>query len=112
MCRIEIKTEDNELAKELQSLDIDGLKVGRRIASFDSAGPELMAAANQVATFVITSGDPIALSLFSSWLYDRLKSKKKAQSIKINGIEISGNNENLKVVIHNHIHLSDGSKSE
>ncbi|WP_144983186.1 hypothetical protein [Halomonas sp. C22] len=111
MSRIEIRTEDVELAKDLQSLDIDGLDIGRRIATFDGADPELMAAANQVATFVISSGSTIALSLFSSWLYDRLKRSKKEKNIKINGVKISGNNENLKVEIHHHIHFPD-SKSE
>ncbi|SDN73574.1 hypothetical protein [Vreelandella arcis] len=84
MSRIEIKTEDVELAKDLQSLDIDGLQVGRRVVAFDGADPELMAAANQVATFVISSGSTIALSLFSSWLYDRLKRGKQEKNIKIN----------------------------
>lgn len=111
MGEIEVKTEDKELAKELQSLKIDGLQIGRRIKTFDCADPEVMAAANQVATFIITAGSSVALSLFSSWLYDRLKSKKKDEGTKINGIEISGDNNNLKVEIHNHIHLSD-SKSE
>jgi hypothetical protein len=110
MNRIEINTEDAELAKDLQSLNIDGLEIGRRIDTFDGVDPELMTAANQAATFVITSGSSIALSLFSSWLYDRLKRGKKEKSIKINGVEISGNNEKLKVEIHNHIHLSDSKR--
>ncbi len=52
----------------------------------------------------------MALSLFSSWLYDKLKAKGSAASIQINGVEISGDHNNLKVEIHNHIQSSDREK--
>lgn len=111
MGQIEVKTTDKELTKELQLLNIDEVQVGRRINTFDSCDPEVMASANQVATFIITVGGSVALNLLSSWLYDRLKSGSRAESTKINGIEISGDNNNLKVEVHNHIHSSE-SKGE
>ncbi|MFD1009549.1 hypothetical protein [Oceanisphaera ostreae] len=66
MSKIELKTTDKELAKELQSLKIDELQVGRRISFLDCADPKVMAASNQILTFAITSGSSVALSLFFS----------------------------------------------
>ncbi|ASZ51778.1 hypothetical protein [Vibrio parahaemolyticus] len=99
----ELKFVDRELANELRNLKIDDLQVGQRINFTDCADPEVMAASNQVLTFIVTSGSSVALSLFSAWLYDKLKGKKSNNSIKINGIEVSGNSNNLKIEIHNHI---------
>ncbi len=106
---VELKISSKELGNELRSLKIDDLAISQRISFFDCADPEVMAASNQVLTFIITSGSSVALSLFSAWLYDRLKDKNK-DSIKINGIEISGNNNNLKIEIHNHITHSEIDK--
>ncbi|NQZ90951.1 MAG: hypothetical protein HRT97_01260 [Moritella sp.] len=105
-----LKISDKELANDLRNLKIDDLEIGQRISFFNCADPEVMAASNQVLTFIITSGSSVALSLFSAWLYDNLKNKNKEDSIKINGVEISGNNNNLKIEIHNHIHSSETNK--
>tara|TARA_R110001583_G_scaffold195238_1_gene370844 strand:- start:1751 stop:2086 length:336 start_codon:yes stop_codon:yes gene_type:complete len=105
-----LKISDKELANDLRNLNIDDLEIDQRISFFDCADPEAMAASNQVLTFIITSGSSFALSLFSAWLYEKLKNKNKEDSIKINGVEILGNNNNLKVEIHNHIHSSETDK--
>ncbi|MEZ9956168.1 hypothetical protein AB4389_21820 [Vibrio cyclitrophicus] len=99
---------DPILADELTKLNIDGLKVGRKLETRDCADPEVMAASNQVFTFVVTTIGPIALNLFSAWLYDKLKSKPSSEVIKVNGIEISGNVSNLKVEINNYINNQQG----
>lgn len=103
---IEIKTTDKELASELRKLKIDDLKIDQRIRFFDCADPEIMAASNKILTFIIASGSGVALNLFSSWLYDKIKNRNNDSSVKINEIEISGNS-NLKVEIHNHIYSSE-----
>ncbi|PMG37150.1 hypothetical protein BCU97_11775 [Vibrio splendidus] len=76
---------------------------------FDCLDPKIMITSNNILTF-ITTGSSVALSLFSSWLYDKLKAKGGTESIQINGVEISGNHNNLKIEIHNHIQPSDSEK--
>lgn len=94
---------DRTLASELTNLNIDGLKVGKRLNTIDCADPESMVASNHALTFVVTVMAPVALNLFSTWLYDKLKSRSSSEIIKINGIEISGNVTNLKIEINNYI---------
>lgn len=107
MNEIELKFSDHGLANELRALDIADIKVMRRINVLDCAEPEVMSALNNTFTFIVTTGSSVALSLFSSWLYDKLKSKNNTDGIQINGIKISGDNNNLKIEIHNHIRSQD-----
>ncbi len=110
MSKIELKFTNSELANELRKMDISGVSVGQRMNVFDCADPEMMITSNKILTFIVTTGSSVALSLFSSWLYDKLKAKGSAASIQINGVEISGDHNNLKVEIHNHIQSSDREK--
>lgn len=110
MNKIELKFTDSELADELRKIDISDVSVGQRVNVFDCADPEVMIASNKILTFIVTTGSSVALSLFSSWLYDKLKAKGGTESIQINGVEISGNHNNLKIEIHNHIQPSDSEK--
>ncbi|EMA2414962.1 hypothetical protein U2G71_004325 [Vibrio vulnificus] len=110
MNKIELKFTDSELANELRKIDISDVSVGQRVNVFDCSDPEVMIASNKILTFIVTTGSSVALSLFSSWLYDKLKAKGGTESIKINGVEISGNHNNLKIEIHNHIQPSDSEK--
>ncbi|MGL6488988.1 hypothetical protein ACSZNF_19125 [Aeromonas hydrophila] len=107
MSEVELKFSDHGLAKELSSLDIADIKVRRKINVLDCAEPEVMSTLNNTFTFIVTTGSSVALSLFSSWLYDKLKSKGNIDNVQINGVQISGDNNNLKIEIHNHIQSQD-----
>jgi len=112
MEEIVITSLDRNLANDLQAEGIKDISVGRQISTMDCANPEIMAQMNSVVTLVVSGASTIALSLFSSWLYERLKNKPDMKT-KINGIEVSGKDNDVKIQVNNYIQINfSENKSE
>lgn len=110
--QITIETYDKELASELRHLNIDDTQINQRISTYDCADPSLVSNASQILTFVVTIGGTVAINMFSSWLYEKIKSKNKDLNIKINGVKINGDGNNLHIVIHNHFHSNKNTTND
>lgn len=101
MDSLTITTNDRSFYDELQTANITGLEVHRIISTVDCVDPELMANLNKVLNVAVYFSSTVGINLFSTWLYERYK-KKPEEKIKINGIEISGNQNEIKVQINNY----------
>jgi hypothetical protein len=86
---IALKTTDKNLADDLQAVKIDGLTVHPRIAFKDSGSVPVVI--DTIWQFTINHASELALALFASWLYDKIKRNPKEKTI-INGQTISGEN--------------------
>jgi len=99
-----ISTADKNLETDIQSVAIAGIVTNKKIR-FVRAGAILTTDTsninNAVDIIVKYSGD-VAVALFASWLYDRLKNKETKQT-KINGIEVSGEGNDVHVQINTYI---------
>lgn len=99
---IEIKTSDKSLISDLKDVNIPDLKIAQRLSFCDSA--EWIPPAEKLIAVIIDSSSAIALSLLSSWLYDRFI-KKKPNETTINNTNIVNNPENITIVINNSIQI-------
>lgn len=114
MNELVITTSDKDLVTDIQSVAIDGIVTNKKIQLI-KAGAILTTDTsninNAVDIVVKYSGD-VAVALFASWLYDRLKNKETKQT-KINGIEVSGEGNDVHVQIHTYINCQHcGSKPD
>jgi hypothetical protein len=83
-----LETTDKELYSELSSKNIEGIAAEYKPVemAFDHAID-----AERIIDLVITLSSPVAINIFSNWIYDKLK-RNPNQQITINGNIISGQN--------------------
>ncbi len=111
MTDIIINTNDSQLADDLKSVNIEGLTVRPRFMFRDSG--DIQPVIDNVWQFAVNHTGDIALGLFISWLYDRLKRNPKKKTV-INGQEISGEHIQIKYirqVITNKFIVTNGDDS-
>ena len=100
--QIEITTNDNMLVFDL--MNTKNLQVGMT----NSISPDITLRLNQqtlfesvgtpdIFTFTVSIGKDIAVGVFSAWLYDKLKGRKR--ELKINGTRVSANKDDLNRVL-------------
>lgn len=110
MDRLTITTYDRDLYGDLKSAQIDGIIINRRINTVDCANPEIMGFLTDVQTIVLSLSGSVCINLLSSWLYDRINNNP-SEKIKINGVEICGDKNNINIQINNCIQVKEGSES-
>lgn len=106
---LEICTSDKNLVTDLWAEKIPDITVAKRMSVCDSA--EWIPAAEELATIIITSSSTVALSLFSSWLYDRIKNKKPDKTT-INNTNIVNNPKEITIIINNSIKIIQESEKD
>lgn len=100
--KIEICTSDKSLVTDLWAEKIPDITVGKRMSVCDSA--EWIPAAEELTTIIVTSASTVALSLFSSWLYDRIKNKKPDKTT-VNNTNVVNNPKEITIIINNSIKI-------
>jgi hypothetical protein len=102
MIEIEIETSDKSLFTDLTEEKIPELQlaVEMRICNSIDWVPPLTG----TIKIIINTSSYVALSLFSVWLYDRIK-KKKPKKTTINNTNIVNNPEKIIMIINNYIQI-------
>jgi protein involved in sex pheromone biosynthesis len=94
-----LTTENKELANEILSYKADGIKIRKLIQFFDAApDPEQTKIIAKTIDLAIHYSGEAALIVFATWLNNKFKNKD-TKNTRINGIEISGKNNNVNIVI-------------
>ena len=107
--QIIIETSDNELISDLRSEGIEEITIAQKIFTCDS--PDWIPDAERLITIIVTSSSTVALSLLSSWLYDRIVNKKPNKTT-INNTNIINNPKEITVIINNSIKIIQNNKNE
>ncbi len=107
--QIIIETSDTELITALRAEHISDISVAQRIFTCDS--PDWAPCVDSLITVVVTSSSTVALSLLSSWLYDRVV-KKKPNKTTINNTNIINNPKEITIIIDNSIKIIKNNKEE
>ena len=96
------------LISDLRAENIPNLQVFQR--SFICNSAELANTTEKIITIIIESSSAVALSLFSSWLYNRFK-MKKPDNATINDTDIVNNIENINITVNNYIQIIQNDES-
>lgn len=104
--KIIIQTSDISFWSDLKKENIPDLSVVKRMSFCDTA--DQLPSASTISTFVITVSTSVAVKIFSSWLYDRLK-KKKPTYTNINNVDITNNHTEVNIVINNIVNESQSN---
>lgn len=96
MFELFINTDDSNFFRELQSAKIPGLKISIRGQAMDSIDAPIISTAS---TIIVSTFGTVALNVFSSWLYDRLK-KDKSHITTINQQNITNNIGQINIIIN------------
>ncbi len=76
---INIVTTDKFLANDLKAMNIDGLSIAYRQRVMNTA--DIKYITDTMLNIVIYFACPVAINIFSSWLYDRIKNDKSNKTI-------------------------------
>ena len=92
-----VKTTDVGFQKGLNEKNIPDVRVAKAMSFCDSA--DYIPTAGELLTFFVTVSGSVAISLFSSWLYERIRKQKPNETI-INNVNITDNREQITIVIN------------
>jgi hypothetical protein len=90
---LEIETSDTRFERELIAQRFDGIRVCKEMMSFDDIN-SVQLVSNAIKVII----SPIAIGLFTSWLYDRIKNKRPEKTT-INNYYIVTNPEQIPNVL-------------
>lgn len=103
MGELVITTTDKDLLADINAAAIDGVVINKpkmkviKAAAIMTTAPDT-STINSVIEIGINFASDLARDLFAAWLYDQLI-KKKPEKTKINGVEVLGENEDIKTQI-------------
>ncbi len=95
---LQITTSDFEFLSTLEAVNIPDLQASE--IHFRADTIDLIQPVKKLAHFTITASTAIAFSLFSSWLYDRIK-EKQPNTTTINNHSVVNNPEQITIIINN-----------
>ena len=105
---IYIETTDKALLNDLKNSKISDITISQMVFTCDSI--DWQPIVEVVQHYVVESLNTVALSLFSSWLYDRFK-RNNPDKASINKVKISDKPEKIIIII-NDIITTTQNKSE
>lgn len=104
-----VKTTDVGFQKGLNDENIQDVRVVKAMSFCDSA--DYIPTTGELLTFFVTIPGSVALSLFSSWIYERIRKQKPNETI-INNVNITDNREQITIVINQIVKESEKDDGE
>jgi hypothetical protein len=109
MVKIEIETSDKSLLTDLLSENIPDLSISWRKHTCDST--DWITFATTAIIVIVSTTSSVALSLFSSWLYDHII-KKKPDKTTINDKDIVKSPEQIFVIFGDYIQINQNTQKD